>query len=259
MAETYDPSVYTALIWPEHFRYFNMGRVLDLRAVGNSEGGQDLQAILSPNEYYLNANSYDQKLFTSMEIQADFRKTGKAYLIGLGATDSPASTGTTEVRFSRQDPDSMVSMPVEITFSPKPTKPSFIERFLGKDPETEDEAMDKEALKALAAEMKAFREELAALKPAQPSAEPPAKPAGDDDKFKALEEKFSALEQKIDALKPAEPPAKPAGEDDKFKALEEKFSALDAKITEALSAPHPGGTKPPANPGGENFDRKDYL
>jgi hypothetical protein len=251
MAETYNPDVYTALIWPEHFRYYNMGRVLELRAAANSEGGQDLQAILAPNEFYLNANSYDQKLFTSMEIQPDFRKSGKAYLIGLGATDSPASTGTSEVRFSRQDKESLVSKPVEIVLTTKPEKPSLFERLFGSNTQ-EDDDMSKEALQAMAEELKALRTEFAALKPKEEEKPntPPADPNAE--RFDALEKKLDELAAKFDTKPPADPNA------DKFKTLEAQLADLEKKFTEALNEAHPSTTQPPKQTGVDG-DRKDYL
>lgn len=101
MAETYNKELFTALIWPDHARWMNYGVVEELRATDNEEGGRDLWAVLSPNQSYLSDNRYGQRLFTSMEITFDFRKSGKAYLTGLGATDDPASVGTTEIRFSK--------------------------------------------------------------------------------------------------------------------------------------------------------------
>ena len=35
MAETYDPEHYTANLWPEHRRWFNMGQVIELKAEEN--------------------------------------------------------------------------------------------------------------------------------------------------------------------------------------------------------------------------------
>ena len=36
-----------------------------------------------------------QKIYSSMEIMSNFADTGKAYLVGLAITDTPASLGTT--------------------------------------------------------------------------------------------------------------------------------------------------------------------
>jgi hypothetical protein len=43
---------------------------------------------------------WEESLFFSIEPTEDFAKTGKCYLTGLGMTDSPASLGTDEMRFS---------------------------------------------------------------------------------------------------------------------------------------------------------------
>jgi hypothetical protein len=251
MAETYDPSVYTALIWPEHFRYLNMGRVLELRAQANIEGGQDLQAILSPNEFYLAANSFDQRLFTSMEIKPDFRKSGKAYLIGLGATDSPASTGTSEIRFSRHDSESLIGKPVEVDLTPKPEKPSLFNRLFGSNTQ-EDDDMSKEALQAMAEELKALRTEFAAIKPKEEEKPntPPADPNAE--RFAALEKKLDELAAKFDTKPPADPNA------DTVKTLEAQLANLEKKFTEALAEAHPDTTQPPKQTGVDG-DRKDYL
>lgn len=65
-----------------------------------------------------------QKLFTSMEVSTKFADTGKAYLVGLGATDDPASLGTEMLAFSasaahnplanrKQNPENLFSEAVE--------------------------------------------------------------------------------------------------------------------------------------------------
>ncbi|CAM2931568.1 GPO family capsid scaffolding protein [Glaesserella parasuis] len=100
MAQTYDPSYYTALIWYEHSRNgANLGKVLSLTTVKNGNEVK-LFAILSPNAFLVELNSKKQKLFTSIEIVPNFANTGKCYLGGLAVTDSPASVGTTMLQFS---------------------------------------------------------------------------------------------------------------------------------------------------------------
>lgn len=47
-----------------------------------------------------------QKIYTSVEIAEKFADTGRAYLIGLGVTDSPASLGTEVLSFAAQHPES---------------------------------------------------------------------------------------------------------------------------------------------------------
>ncbi|HHF3140793.1 GPO family capsid scaffolding protein [Vibrio parahaemolyticus] len=106
MAESYDPEEYTALIWPEHRRFYgfgeNWGKVVELKAE-EKDGKMRLFAKLEPNQYLLDANSKKQKLFTSIEPEPDYKGEGRCYLMGLAATDSPASTGTSLLQFSRKD------------------------------------------------------------------------------------------------------------------------------------------------------------
>lgn len=109
MAETYSPQKYGARIWMEHIRgilpdspFCAYGDVLALEA-RESEGGKlELFAQLDPTEGLVALNKKRQKVYSSIEINPDFAGSGKAYLTGLGVTDSPASLGTEMLQFSQQ-------------------------------------------------------------------------------------------------------------------------------------------------------------
>ena len=102
MAETYDPAVYRAKIWPDHLRFGNnYGSVVALK-VEEADGVVSLYASLAVNAQYLWDNQYDQRLSFSIEHLENFAGSGKSYLGGLGVTDSPASLGTDELKFSRR-------------------------------------------------------------------------------------------------------------------------------------------------------------
>lgn len=106
MAANYDPELYQARIWPEHFRSSwapfegkAWGDVLQLKAA--EQGGKlRLFGKLRANDYLIAANKDDQKLYLSIEPEPDFQMSGKCYLMGLAVTDSPASTGTSRLKFS---------------------------------------------------------------------------------------------------------------------------------------------------------------
>ncbi|EJB0232227.1 GPO family capsid scaffolding protein [Vibrio vulnificus] len=106
MAESYATTEYTAMIWPEHFRFGgfgnNWGSVEAVKAE-KVDGKMRLFAKILPNQYLLAANKLGQKLFTSIEIHPDYKGTGKCYLRGLAVTDSPASTGTSRLEFNVQN------------------------------------------------------------------------------------------------------------------------------------------------------------
>ena len=106
-AETYDKTVYTARMWVEHLR--GLYPSSDFRAAGDvarvfveeKDGIVSLFGELEPNEYGKQLNAADQKIFTSIEVTENFANSGKAYLTGLGLTDSPASLGTDKLKFSK--------------------------------------------------------------------------------------------------------------------------------------------------------------
>lgn len=106
MAELYSADEYTALIWPEHFRSNwgpfegkNWGEVDEVKAA--KKGGKlRLFVKLTANKFLLDANKEDQKLFMSIEPDPDYKGEGRCYLMGLAVTDTPASTGTTRLKFS---------------------------------------------------------------------------------------------------------------------------------------------------------------
>ncbi|EOB4245191.1 GPO family capsid scaffolding protein [Vibrio metschnikovii] len=108
MAAQYSKDEYTAMIWPEHYRSLwmpfegkNWGIVEALKAE-KKDGKLRLFAKLTPNQLLMDANKEGQKLFTSIEPNPDYKGEGRCYLMGLAVTDSPASTGTTQLKFSRR-------------------------------------------------------------------------------------------------------------------------------------------------------------
>ncbi|RON66612.1 capsid scaffolding protein [Pseudomonas fluorescens] len=105
IAETYTPTLYTAVIWCEHERWFGShGTVFAVRLVEEGDdlepGQVALEAQLKPNDKLLRLNDAGEKLFTSIEIKPNFRGRGKAYMTGIAVTDEPASVGTQELYFS---------------------------------------------------------------------------------------------------------------------------------------------------------------
>ncbi len=107
MAESYNPDIYSARVWLEHFRglfpdsvFKALGDVVALKADTDDTGKRVLLAQISPTAELVQMNQERQKIFTSVEIHPNFSDTGKAYLTGLAVTDSPASTGTEALRFS---------------------------------------------------------------------------------------------------------------------------------------------------------------
>tara|TARA_B100001059_G_scaffold233722_1_gene274491 strand:+ start:377 stop:1228 length:852 start_codon:yes stop_codon:yes gene_type:complete len=252
MAESYSMEEYPALIWPEHRRFYgygeNWGKVVELKAE-EKDGKMRLFAKLEPNDYMLEANRKKQKLFTSIEPNPDYKGEGRCYLMGLAATDSPASTGTSLLQFSRKQGETTelkCSALEEIDFSACFTKKdrffaAFNEFFSSGDevPETpsidEDTEVTEEQLKKQFSAFKGeFKKELAeefnlnAETPEQPVEEQEQSQVIEqfsatlDKKLKPLLEKVDGLETRFNKLSQEVPNQEPKGEgaDDKFSTTE---------------------------------------
>lgn len=132
MADSFDPNKYGARIWLEHMRglypdgaFKAYGDVVAVEAREVEDGKLALFAQISPTDELIELNKSRQKIYTSIEIREKFADTNKAYLIGLGITDSPASLGTEALAFSathglfnnrKQDKDNLLSEAIETTF-----------------------------------------------------------------------------------------------------------------------------------------------
>ena len=110
MAAQYSTNTYGARINCEHIKWSwpggefgAYGDVLALKAEEVEIGGAKKLALfaqLEPNEALLALNKAGQKVYTSAEVDPKFADTGKAYLVGLAITDTPASLGTEALSFS---------------------------------------------------------------------------------------------------------------------------------------------------------------
>ncbi|PFG55734.1 capsid scaffolding serine peptidase GPO [Vibrio sp. ES.051] len=258
MGESYSPALYGALIWPEHFRSHwnvfegnNWGEVPQVKAEKRA-GKLRLLAKITPNELLLSANKKGQKLYTSIEMHPDFQGTGRAYLIGLAVTDSPASTGTTRLKFSRQagetqeiETDSLELIDLSEFYSVNPlaqalaTIASYFQSG-GELPEIPTEQPEPEETEVTEAQLKAaLKEQFGVLKDdlktelkdelkqefskqePEPEPKPEVKPEGTtveqfsatlEEKLNPLLEKVSALETKFNALSQEVPGQEPGGE-----------------------------------------------
>ncbi|WP_406851501.1 GPO family capsid scaffolding protein [Brevundimonas sp. BH3] len=113
-ASSYNRETYAARVNMEHIRGYTgdgpfkaYGDVLAVRTQedtikidGKDEKRLALYAQIDPTDELVTFNKARQKIYTSIEIEPNFANTGKAYLMGLAATDSPASLGTEALQFS---------------------------------------------------------------------------------------------------------------------------------------------------------------
>lgn len=218
MAASYSPNTYGARINVEHIKGLSpdsqfgaYGDVLALKTEEVEINGEKKLALLAqiqPNEALLTLNKKGQKIYTSMEIQPKFANTGKAYLVGLAVTDSPASLGTEALEFSakhgtltsrKQDKDNLFTAaePAELEFEEIDDTPSKVaglfkkvSELLGKGKQTEEQFGElAETLEAIAKHSADQAEALTAEQTARKSLET---------SFAKLETEFADLIKKLE-------------------------------------------------------------
>ncbi|WP_146453928.1 GPO family capsid scaffolding protein [Vibrio splendidus] len=259
MASLYSTSEYTAMIWPEHARSHwnvfegkNWGVVEELKAE-KKDGKLRLFAKITPNQYLLDANQDGQKLFTSVEPNPDYKGEGRCYLMGLAVTDSPASTGTDRLEFSRKQGEvtkiecsDLEELDVSECFTTNPISKFFsdlakhfqtggeLPAITPVEPEPEDIDVTPEQLEALfdkkfGALKGELVEEFGLQKP-KPKPEPEVKPEGAtveqfsttlEEKLKPLVDQVTGLEQKFNELSQEVPGQEPgaSGASDKMEGV----------------------------------------
>ncbi|MDX2124917.1 MAG: GPO family capsid scaffolding protein [Aeromonas hydrophila] len=223
MAETYDPTYYTAVIWPEHDRWSSYGTVQALKTE-EVDGKYKLYAILCPNRDLIYWNQSGQYQFCSIEPFEQFADLGRTYLIGLGVTDQPASTGTTHLKFSKSNKGQVIgtSEPLDLSMFklPKHEKPDSLLTKLfnllsshGEQAPTtppsqpEDEEMTKEqfdqmlgALNGLGTKIDGFSTKLDAKPTTEETTPPVTEPTKVEEKPGITAEQFTKLEQTLTGL-----------------------------------------------------------
>ncbi|MGF1688341.1 GPO family capsid scaffolding protein [Photobacterium japonica] len=158
MAETYDPNVYGARIWPEHWRWYACGDVLEVKAE-EVDGLMRLFAVLAPNMMMVEFNQQDQKVYTSIEIQPNFANTNKPYLAGMAITDQPASLGTDRIKLFSTSNDCMYAQPELLAMDELHEEAGGIRRLFNlftdksSDDKKEEQPMNKEQFAALTASL----------------------------------------------------------------------------------------------------------
>ena len=125
MAATYNPVLYSARVWPEHIRglvpdglFKALGDVVEVKAErlksGPLAGKLALYVKIAPLPELVEMVRNGQKVHLSVEIDPAFAHTNGAYLVGLGVTDSPASLGTSILKFSAASrPQNLFGNPLE--------------------------------------------------------------------------------------------------------------------------------------------------
>ncbi|WP_407223683.1 GPO family capsid scaffolding protein [Enterobacter roggenkampii] len=185
MAASYNPAVYTAQINLEHIKSYlpdstfnRYGTVTALVAEeikdGALAGKMALYADVAPTDALVALVKKGQKLFTSMEVSPQFADTGKAYLVGLAATDDPASLGTEMLTFSatathnplahrKLNPENLFSAAAETVIELEESQPNLFSRvtaLFAKKEQTDDARFSDvhKAVELVATEQQGFGE-----------------------------------------------------------------------------------------------------
>lgn len=144
MAANYSRSKYGARVWLEHIRgilpdspFKAYGDVVELKAEEVTIDGEKKMALFAKIDAtpdLVAMNKARQKVFSSIEVDPNFARSGEAYLSGLGVTDTPASLGTEMLSFAagaqvnplatrKQNPENLftAAQEVEIEFEEEVT------------------------------------------------------------------------------------------------------------------------------------------
>ena len=112
MAKNFNRQKYGARVWLEHMRgmlpessFAALGDVLAVEARTVEDGKLALFAQIEALPALVAMNKAKQKIYTSIEVDPNFAKSGEAYLTGLAVTESPASLGTEVLKFAAGNPD----------------------------------------------------------------------------------------------------------------------------------------------------------
>lgn len=112
-AANYNPEVYGARVNIEHYLsmfpnsdFGAMGDVVALSTEDITEGAPagrtTLCAEIEAFERMVQMTDKGQKAYSSIELHPQFALNGKAYMVGLAMTDTPASLGTERLKFAAQ-------------------------------------------------------------------------------------------------------------------------------------------------------------
>lgn len=137
MAAGFNRETYGVRINMEHLRGFSPeppfnaygdvlgleARDVDLTIDGKAQKRRALYAQIDPTPALVEINRKRQKIYTSVEIAPNFGGTGKAGLVGVAVTDSPASLGTEILAFSATA-DNAAAAAVKADFDRRKTNPA---------------------------------------------------------------------------------------------------------------------------------------
>ncbi|HBR2353188.1 GPO family capsid scaffolding protein [Klebsiella pneumoniae] len=261
MAEAYDAEgIYTALLWPEHERWWgSCGEVLALKCE-QVDGQTKLYARLRPEQELLYANQRGQLLFCSIEPTPtlNFRGSGKPYLEGLGVTNQPASVGLDRMRFNAKETGAIYGAFEPLVFrdvaeideddmsnkSTSPKKTLFRSLFNIPDPESkkpEGKPVEKPKKSMFSKSMKFSEEQIESL--VEVVEELVEENEALAETLEEIKEKLDEVAEKVDAVEGEVSSDEYKNMRSQIKDVNAKFAKLD-KVTTNLPDNNPGDKGP---------------
>lgn len=119
-AASYSQEVYSARVNIEHYLSMfpgsDFGAMGDVVALSTEDitdgplaGRTALYAEIEPSDRMVQMTNKGQKVYSSIELHPQFALNGKAYVVGLAMTDTPASLGTDRLKFAAQQRASVMA------------------------------------------------------------------------------------------------------------------------------------------------------
>lgn len=119
-AANYSQEVYGARVNIEHYLSpypgSDLGAMGDVAALSTEDitegplaGRTALYAEIEPSDRMVQMTNKGEKVYSSIELHPQFALNGKAYVVGLAMTDTPASLGTERLKFATQQRASVMA------------------------------------------------------------------------------------------------------------------------------------------------------
>ncbi|MDO7076132.1 GPO family capsid scaffolding protein [Klebsiella pneumoniae] len=119
-AANYSQEVYGARVNIEHYLSpypgSDFGAMGDVAALSTEDitegplaGRTALYAEIEPSDRMVQMTNKGEKVYSSIELHPQFALNGKAYIVGLAMTDTPASLGTERLKFAAQQRASVMA------------------------------------------------------------------------------------------------------------------------------------------------------
>lgn len=119
-AANYSQEVYAARVNIEHYLSpypgSDFGAMGDVAALSTEDitegplaGRTALYAEIEPSDRMVQMTNKGEKVYSSIELHPQFALNGKAYIVGLAMTDTPASLGTERLKFATQQRASVMA------------------------------------------------------------------------------------------------------------------------------------------------------